>query len=140
MKKDEELAKYMTLIEQYKEQLSSLETQSSYLQAAVADYNKAKMTIEQLSKTSKGDEILLPIGGSTFIKATTENSSKVLFDIGAGVVTEKKSEDTIIKIDKKIEDLQKTQERLIGIMQNLQNEAAEISAKAQELISEEKKE
>ena len=140
MKKDEELAKYMTLIEQYKEQLSSLETQSSYLQAAVADYNKAKITIEQLSKTGKGEEILLPIGGSTFIKAITDDSSKVLFDIGAGVVTEKKSEDAIIKINKRIEDLQKTQEKLIEIMQNVQNEAAEISAKAQELISEEKKE
>ena len=42
MTKDEELTRYMTVIEQYKEQMSSLETQSSYIQAAVADYNKAQ--------------------------------------------------------------------------------------------------
>ena len=139
MTKDEELANYMALIEQYKEQMSSLETQSSYLQAAVSDYTKAKMTIEQLSKTSKGDELLFPIGGSTFIKATASDSSKVLFDIGAGVVTEKNPKDAITNIDKRIEDLQKTQERLLEIMQNLQNEAAGISQKAQNLISEQKK-
>ena len=139
MTKDEELSKYMTLIEQYKEQMSSLETQSSYMQAAIADYTKAKMTIEQLSKTSKGEEILLPIGGSTYIKASTIDSSQVLFDIGAGVVTEKSTEDTIKNIDKRIEDLEKTHERLVEIMQNLQNEATEISQKAQNLISEGKK-
>jgi len=139
MTKDEELTRYMTLIEQYKEQMSSLETQSSYMQAAIADYNKAKMTIEQLSKTSKGEEILLPIGGSTYIKAATIDSSQVLFDIGAGIVTEKSLDDTIKNIDKRIEDLQKTLERLVEIMQNLQNEAADISQKAQNLISEGKK-
>ena len=140
MTKDEELAKYLSIIEQYKEQMNSLEMQSQYLQAAIADYSKAKMTIDQLSKTDKGDEILLPIGGSSFINATTNDPSKVLFDIGAGVVTEKNSEDAIKKIDKRIEDLEKTQERLVGIMQNLQNEAAEISAKAQAILSEGKKE
>ena len=139
MTKDEELTKYMTLIEQYKEQMSSLETQSSYMQAAITDYNKAKLTIEQLSKTGKGEEILLPIGGSTYIKAATIDSSQVLFDIGAGVVTEKSLDDTIKNIDKRIEDLQKTHERLVEIMQNLQNEASEISQRAQNLISEGKK-
>ena len=136
MTKDEELTKYMTIIEQYKEQMSSLETQSSYMQAAIAEYNKSKMTIEQLSKTSKGEEILLPIGGGTFIKAATVDSSQVLYDIGAGVVTEKSTDDTIKNIDKRIEELQKSLEKLAEIMQNLQNEAAEISQKAQNLISE----
>lgn len=139
MTKDEELTKYMTIIEQYKEQMSSLETQSSYMQAAIAEYNKSKMTIEQLSKTSKGEEILLPIGGGTFIKATTIDSSQVLYDIGAGIVTEKSTDDTIKNIDKRIEELQKSLEKLAEIMQNLQNEATEISQKAQSLISEERK-
>ncbi len=140
MTKDEELAKYLALIEQYKEQMNSLEMQSQYLQAAILDYNKAKITLENLRKTEKDEEILLPIGGSTFINANLKNPSNVLFDIGAGIVTEKKAEDAINKINKKIEDLQKTQEKLITMMQNLQNESAEVSAKAQKLLSESQKE
>jgi len=139
MTKDEELAKYMTLIEQYKEQMNSLEIQSQYLQAAIADYNKAKITLEQLHDADKGTEILLPIGGSTYIDATVKNTSKVLFDIGGGIVTEKTSDDAIKKIDMRIEDLQKTQEKLLTMMQNLQNEATEVSAKAQKLLGEEQK-
>jgi len=140
MTKDEELSRYMILIENYKEQLNSLEMQYSYLQAAIADYTKAKMTLEQLSKADDGTEILLPIGGSTFINATAKSTSKVLFDIGGGIVTEKTSDDAIKKIDKRIENLQQTEEKLSSMAQQLQTEATEISDKAQKLLAEEKKE
>lgn len=136
MAKDEEITRCLAVIEQYKEQMNSLDMQSSYIQAAIMDYNKAKITLENLSKTNKGEEILLPIGGSTFITATTNNPSKVLFDIGAGIVAEKTSEDAIKKIDQRMEELQKTQEKLSTIIQNLQNEATEVYAKAQKLLAE----
>lgn len=136
MTKDEELAKYMALIEQYKEQMNSIEMQSQYLQAAIADYNKARLTIEQLSNTDTGTEMLLPIGGSTYIDAAAKNTSKVLYDIGGGIVTEKTTEDAIKKIDERIESLQKTQEKLITTMQQLQSETTEVYAKAQKILAE----
>jgi prefoldin alpha subunit len=136
MTKDEELAKYMALIEQYKEQMNSIEMQSQYLQAAIADYNKARLTLEQLSNTDTGTEMLLPIGGSTYIDAAVKNTSKVLYDIGGGIVTEKTTQDAIKKIDKRIESLQKTQEKLITTMQQLQSETTEVYAKAQKILAE----
>jgi prefoldin alpha subunit len=139
MTNDEELSKYMALIEQYKEQMNQLEMQSQYLQAAIADYNKAKITLEQLNNADAGTEMLLPIGGSTFINATANNTSKVLFDIGGGIVTEKNSEDDIKNIDKRTEELQKTQDRLMEMIQNIQAEATETYAKAQQLLAEKEK-
>jgi prefoldin alpha subunit len=138
MTKDEELSRYMILIENYKEQLNSLDMQYSYLQAAIADYNKAKITLEQLIKADNGTEVLLPIGGSTFVSAVAKNTSKVLFDIGGGIVTEKTSEDAIKKIDKRIESLQQTQEKLSSMAQQLQTEATQVSEKAQSLLEEKK--
>jgi len=138
MSKDEELSKYLTLIEQYKEQINSVEMQSSYIQAIINEYNKVKITLEQIVKIEKGSEVLLPLGGSTYIEANINDPSKVLFDIGAGIVTEKTSTNAIDKIDERINDLQKTQEKLMTIMQNLQNEATEISARAQKLVNQEK--
>jgi prefoldin alpha subunit len=135
MTKDEELSKYLVLIEQYKEQINSLETQYSYLQAAVTDYNKAKITLEQLNKHDQETELLFPIGGGTYLDASAKNTSKVFFDIGAGIVTEKTAEDVINKIDKKLEDLEKTQEKLLTTIQKLQTEATQISGKAQELLA-----
>ena len=136
MTKDEELSKYLALIEQYKEQINSLDVQFSYVQAAVQDYVKAKITVEELSKADDGNEVLIPIGGSTYVTATAKNTSKLLFDIGAGVVTEKTCEDTVKMLDKRIEKLQQTQEKIASMVQQLQAEAAEISEKAQKILSE----
>ena len=138
MTKDEELSKYMALIDYYKEQLNALEMQFSYVQAAIADYTKAKMTVEKLNNAEKDTEILLPIGGSTFIDAKAKDPSKVLFDIGSGIVTEKTAEDAITKIDKRIEDLQQTQEKLSSMIQQMQADATEVSNKAQQLFSDQK--
>jgi len=143
MNKDEELSKYLAQIEQYKEQLSSLEMQLQYLQAAISDYDKGKITLKNLEETDDKTEILVPIGGSTYISATANDTKKVLFDIGSGTVTEKKIGDAIKKIgdaikkiDERIEDLHKTQENLKSLMEKLQSEAMEISTKAQTLYAE----
>ena len=79
MTKEEEITKYLSLIEYNKEQINSIEIQSSYLQAAIADYYKAKMTIENLKKEDKDTEILIPIGGGTYINAFAKNTTRPLF-------------------------------------------------------------
>ena len=133
MTKEEEITRNLTMIEYYKEQLSSIDIQLQYMQAAIADYSRAKMTLEQLEKAENNSDILLPIGGSTYIDAKAKDTSKVLFDIGAGLVTEKKADEAIKKIDKRIKDLEKNQEQMNSMIQQLQNDATEISVKAQKL-------
>ena len=135
----EELSKYMALIEYYKEQINNLELQSSYVQNAINDYNRAKITLEQMKKVDKNSEILMPIGGSTFVYATNNNPGKVLFDIGSGIVTEKTTNDAVKNIDKRVEDLQKTIEKITSMIQQMQDEAAGISAKAEQMLSEQQK-
>jgi prefoldin alpha subunit len=139
MAQDEELTNYMYQIEQYKEQLNQLDMQSQYLQAALMDYNKAKLTLENLKKTDKDVEMLLPIGGGTFIDASAKKTSKVLVDIGSGLVSERTYDDAIIKIDERVKNLEKTQEKLAQMIEQIQEEATEVSAKAQKIMSEQNK-
>ena len=137
MTKEEELQKYMMLIEQYKEQLGSLDVQFSYLQNAIMDQTRAKTTLEHLGKTDNGVDVMLPIGGGAFIDATAKKTSKVLFDIGDGIVIEKASDDIVKKMDERIRNLQQTEEKISSMAQQLQTEITEITDKAQKLMSEE---
>ena len=137
MTKEEELQKYMMLIEQYKEQLGSLDVQFSYLQNAIMDQTRAKTTVEHLGKTDNGVDVMLPIGGGAFIDATAKKTSKVLFDIGDGIVIEKASDDIVKKMDERIQNLQQTEEKISSMAQQLQTEITEITDKAQKLMSEE---
>ncbi len=135
MTKEEELQKYMMLIEQYKEQLSSLDAQFSYLQNAIMDQTRAKTTLENLDKTDEGVDVMIPIGGGAFIDATAKKTSKALFDIGDGVVIEKTSKDIVKKMDERIKNLQQTEEKISSMAQQLQTEVNEITEKAQNLMS-----
>ena len=139
MTQDEELSSYMYQIEQCKEQLNQLDMQSQYLQAALMDYNKAKLTLENLKKTDKEIDILLPLGGGTFINASAKKSSKVLVDIGSGLVSEKTYDDAIKKIDERVKDLERTQEKLAQMIEQVKGEATELSEKAQKIMSEQNK-
>ena len=140
MNNDEELQRYMMVIEQCKEQMNTLEMQNQYLQAAFADYNKAKLTLENLEKTNEKEiKMLMPIGGGALIDATAKSTDKVLMDIGAGLVSEKTYDDAIKKIDERLEQLQKTQDRLNEMIEQVQSEATQAQEKAQKLMSEHQK-
>lgn len=138
MTKEEEIAKNLSVIEYYKEQLNSLDMQAQLVQAALAEYHKAKMTVEQLSNADEKSDILIPVGGGTFLNGHIGDVSKILVDIGAGLVVEKPVDDAIKKIDERIQKLQENQEKLVAMAQQLQNEATEVSQKTQKLMQETK--
>ncbi|MCJ7572378.1 MAG: prefoldin subunit alpha [Candidatus Thermoplasmatota archaeon] len=138
MTKDEEASRYMMIVEQCKEQLNQLEMQSQYIQAAIMDYNKARLTIEQLKKLEKETEMMIPIGGGAFINTTAKKQEKILIEVGAGIVIEKTYDDAIKKIDERIQNIEKSQARLDEMMQNIQKQGENAAEKAQNLIYEEK--
>lgn len=136
---EEEITRNLALIEYYKEQLNALDYQTQFIQAALADYYKAKITIEQLHKTDENSEILIPVGGGTFINGSIKETSKVLVDIGAGLVTEKTIDDALKKIDERIKNLQEKQEKFLATAQKLKLESDELSQKTQKLVEETQK-
>ncbi len=139
MANEDELQKYLTLIEYYKEQLKTLEYQFSLIQTTINDQTKAKITLEKLNGVKNDSELLLPIGGGTFINATLQNSSKVLYDIGEGIVIEKTIEDTITDVDKRIKELQQTEEKISKMAQQIQDEATDAQNRAERILSQKQK-
>ncbi|MFO8078336.1 MAG: prefoldin subunit alpha [Thermoplasmatota archaeon] len=135
MTQEEEFQRYATLVEYYKEQLQSIDQQFSYLQAAVMDFNKAKITIEKIGEAEEGADILVPIGGGTFSFAKAKDTKKILTEVGAGIVLEKNPEEAIKILDRRIEELQKNQETLSKMSKNIQQQLEEVSTKAQQLLS-----
>lgn len=135
MNKEEEFQRYASLVEYYKNQLQSLETQFSYVQATIMDYTQAKISIEKLSQAKKGTELLVPLGGGTFTYASAKETSKILTDVGAGIVIEKTAEESIQIIQKRIEELEQSQKNLSTMSQQIQQQLTEISSKAEQMLS-----
>ena len=136
MANDEEISRCMMIVEQCKQQMSQLEMQAQYIQAAIVDYNNAKITLEKLSELETETDMIIPIGGGVFIDATVKKQGKPLVDVGSGIVVEKTYEDAIKKIDERVEEIEKSQVKLEEMMQQIQAQATEADAKAQELMGE----
>jgi prefoldin alpha subunit len=134
MNDEETIQRYAGLIEYYKNQLNVIEQQFSFLQATINDYSQAKLTIEKMKDKKNGSEILIPIGGGTFTFAETKDTSKILTDVGAGIVVEKNPDESLAILTKRIETLQANQESLSNLSQQISSQMEEISKKAQDIL------
>ena len=136
MTQEEEITRNLTLIEYYKQQLESIDMQLQYLQAAIADYQRAKVTVEQLHAVDDNSDILIPVGGGAFVNGSLKNASNVLLGVGAGLVMEKTVDETIAKLDERIHKVQESYEKVVSLAQKIQGDAEEISSKTQKMMEE----
>ena len=67
----------------------TLQQRISMINAAITDLTYANMTLDDIEKEKQGAELLVPIGGSSYIKAKLANTDKVVVGMGAGVSIEK---------------------------------------------------
>ncbi|MGB9958950.1 MAG: prefoldin subunit alpha [Candidatus Bathyarchaeales archaeon] len=99
----------MRILEQTAETLNS---RINMVNTMIADLTYASMTLEGLEKQQENVELLVPIGGGSYIKAKLENPDKVTVGVGAGVSVEKTMQEAKDMINKRLEELEKTRTSL----------------------------
>ncbi|MEM2094148.1 MAG: prefoldin subunit alpha [Candidatus Bathyarchaeia archaeon] len=85
-----------------------LQQRINLVDAAITEIQIANSTIEGLKKESVGSEILVPIGGGSYIRAKIGDSEKLIVGIGANVAIEKSLSEAAESYKARINDLQKT--------------------------------
>lgn len=107
-KEEEELNKLsveMRLLEQTAE---TLQQRIGMINAAIRDLTYANMTLESIEKEKNNAELLVPIGGSSYVKAKLANKEKVIVGMGAGVSVEKTLPEAKQIVKERLEELEKT--------------------------------
>ncbi len=111
-KGEEELQKLsieMRLLEQTAE---ALQSRMTMVNTAANDLLYAQATLQGLEKEAEKSEILVPIGGTSYIRAKLDNLDEVVVGMGAGVSVEKTREEAKEIIKKRLEDLDKTRKSI----------------------------
>lgn len=75
-------------LDMYRNQLSQMVQQHQMITASRTDHLRARETLDGLDSTDSEMELLLPVGGDTFIRGSPRDRGKVLLGIGSGVVVE----------------------------------------------------
>jgi prefoldin alpha subunit len=88
-KEEEEFSKLSVEIRLLEQTAETLQQRISMINAAITDLTYANMTLDDIEKEKQDAELLVPIGGSSYIKVKLANTDKVVVGMGAGVSIEK---------------------------------------------------
>jgi prefoldin alpha subunit len=94
----------LRLLEQTAE---TLQSRMNMINAAAQDLRYAQTTLEGLDKENEKSELLVPVGGTSYIRARLDNPNQIIVGMGAGVSVEKTREEAKGIIKKRLEDLEK---------------------------------
>ena len=66
------------------------------------------MTLEGIETEKENAELLVPIGGNSYVKAKISDTNKIIIGLGAGVSIEKNLPEAKATLKERLEDLTKT--------------------------------
>ncbi len=106
-KEEEELRKLSVEMRFLEQTAETLQQRISMMNAAMTDLTYASMTLEDVENEKENAELLVPIGGSSYIKVKLANTDKVVVGMGAGVSIEKTLPEAKAIVKERLDELEK---------------------------------
>jgi len=85
---EEQVQEDLMRLEAYRNQLNALLQQHQILSASRQDHLRARESLEGVDRTPPNAELLLPLGGETFVRGSVDRNAPVLVGMGSGIVVE----------------------------------------------------
>ena len=86
---EEELRRLSMEMRYLEQTAEALQQRISMVNAAITDVTYANATLDGIEKEKEKDEMLVPIGGSSYVKVKLADQENVIVGIGSGVRVEK---------------------------------------------------
>ena len=86
----------------------TLQQRIGMVNAAISDLTYANMTLDGIAAEKENAELLVPIGGNTYVKARIADTNKIIVGMGAGVSVEKTLPDAKVTLKERLDELEKT--------------------------------
>jgi prefoldin alpha subunit len=86
----------------------TLQQRIGMVNAAITDLTYANMTLDGIATEKENAELLVPIGGNTYVKAKIADTNKIIVGVGAGVSVEKTLVDAKVTLKERLDELEKT--------------------------------
>ena len=105
---EEELNRLSVEMRFYEQTAETLQQRIGMINAAITDLTYANMTLENMEKEKDDAELLVPIGGSSYIKVKLASNDTVIVGMGAGVSVEKTLPEAKQVVKERLDELEKT--------------------------------
>ena len=136
-KSEEEFRKLTVELRFLEQTAEAIQSRLNMINAVITDLTYSSMTLEDLGKEKEDAELLVPIGGSSYVKARLGNTDKLIVGIGAGVSVEKALPEAKEVVKKRLEDLDKArmslQQQFSQVVDKINEDRAKIGAQIAEM-------
>ncbi len=108
VKSEEELRRLSVEMRYLEQTADALQQRISMVNAAITDLTYANMTLDGIEKEKENSELLVPIGGSSYVKVKLADTDKIIVGLGSGVSIEKTLAETKVTLKERLDELEKT--------------------------------
>ena len=96
---DNELRQAIAAMESYKERVEALSRQVQILRVSLEEVTMSADALKAFKNAKEGDEIMVPVGASSFITVKVTSNRNVVVGIGSNISVEKDIDDAIGYMD-----------------------------------------
>ena len=132
---DRELQQLVDALPQYENQIRYWESQLEAISNVRADIFQAQDTLNGMMDSKDGMEMLVPVGHNTSIFTNVKDLDRILIGIGSRVYMETTREDSIKRLNKRLEGLEEAGKTYQESLQKAQQDYMAVREKAELLSS-----
>lgn len=132
---DAELRQAIALMESYKERVEALSRQVQVLRMSLDEVNMAGAALKAFKDAKEGDEILVPVGASTYIPVKVTANRKAVVGIGSGISVEKEAADSVDYMDANSTEINEALKKSVDALNEVQNALTTVTAAVQQEYS-----
>ena len=124
---EQELRQALSTLEMYKAQAESLAEQQQIVNFSLEEYSRARDTLSKWKDAAEGAELLVPVGGNSFVFAKVADNKKALVGIGTGVTVEKPLGEAITTLETRINELAEANKKITDSLTMLEVRSSQLS-------------
>jgi len=111
----------LSTLELYRAQAESLAEQQQLIQMSLDEHTRARETLTRWKNAEPGAEILVPVGGNSFVFAQVAVNDKALVGVGSGVTIERPLGEAVTTIEARISEMVEASKKIaenLGVLES----------------------
>ena len=128
---DDELRQMLALMETYKNRVEALTRQVNVLRSTLYEVNMANESVKALMEANEGDEILIPIGASSFMNVKVSSNKNIIVGVGSNISVEKTPEEASSYMSANAAELTEALKKTVDALNEVQQALSTVSEAVQ---------
>ena len=120
---EKDLQKKYQELQTLDQHMKKLNDELTTLENKTTEIESIKQSLEELKKTTKDDEILVPVSNGIFLKAKIQDKEKLLVNVGSDTIVQKTIEETKELVSEQQKELEKYKSEIITQMTAVDEQA-----------------